>query len=259
MLLLSIPCGNNSEKKESKVIVDLAQIVLRCVEFPVMISIVGAGGKTTVMMALAQLLAGQGKRVLVTTTTHIYVPDARVVSKCILLESTNINTVNGEPGQVTGLGDSIAGEKLKGITITQLDDVYLSGQFDVILVEADGAKEKPIKAPASHEPVVSKRSHYVIGVLGLDGLGKLVCDRVVHRLEYFMHVTGLNEGATVTKEAYVDLVINPEGLFKNTPRNAFKILVLNKAQKSGRVQDAQDILKAIKQRYKAGYDWGFYQ
>lgn len=41
---------------------------------PAVISLVGAGGKTTTMYQLADELAEQGKRVLVTTTTHIQCP-----------------------------------------------------------------------------------------------------------------------------------------------------------------------------------------
>ena len=37
-------------------------------------AIIGAGGKTTLLLALARELA-QAARVIVTTTTHIYPPD----------------------------------------------------------------------------------------------------------------------------------------------------------------------------------------
>ena len=40
------------------------------------ISLVGGGGKTTLLYALARWYSAQGQRVLVSTTTHIQRPDA---------------------------------------------------------------------------------------------------------------------------------------------------------------------------------------
>lgn len=40
------------------------------------ISLVGGGGKTTLLYALARHYSAQGQRVLVSTTTHIQRPDA---------------------------------------------------------------------------------------------------------------------------------------------------------------------------------------
>ena len=57
-----------------KMLLDMLKSTGRWPEKPV-ISLVGAGGKTTCAYLLAEELAGEGKKVLVTTTTHMEHPN----------------------------------------------------------------------------------------------------------------------------------------------------------------------------------------
>ena len=100
---------------------------------------------------------------------------------------------------------------------------------EAILVEADGARGLPVKAPAGHEPVVPSRSDAVIGVVGLDCLGRPLHADHVHRPVEFARVTGLAPGAPITAEAIVRLARAPEGLFKGVAAAARRIVLLNKA------------------------------
>ena len=43
---------------------------------------------------------------------------------------------------------------------------------DLTLIEADGARHLPCKAPAEHEPALLSSSDLVIGVTGLSALGQ---------------------------------------------------------------------------------------
>ena len=54
---------------------------------------------------------------------------------------------------------------------------------DVMLIEADGAKRKPLKVPADWEPVIPDFADVVVSVIGLDCLGKPICE-TAHRAEY---------------------------------------------------------------------------
>ena len=55
-------------------------------------------------------------------------------------------------------------EKIRGLS----EEEYrkLKTQCDVLLVEADGAKRKPLKVPAEHEPVIPEDTDMVIGIAG---------------------------------------------------------------------------------------------
>ena len=142
---------------------------------PAVLSLVGAGGKTTTMYQLADELAEQGKRVLVTTSTHIRRPRegegqwARIGHirevKDISWEG-NILTVgkytgpqSGKLAMPDGLGDPEAMEELMSLV-------------DVVLIEADGARLLPAKIPEAWEPVIIPQTGMVIACAGLSALGQ---------------------------------------------------------------------------------------
>ena len=49
----------------------------------------------------------------------------------------------------------------------------LASLCDVMLIEADGAKHKPLKVPADWEPVIPEFADIVVSVIGLDCLASL--------------------------------------------------------------------------------------
>ena len=176
-----------------------------------MISFVGGGGKTSSIFALANELAGAGRKVLITTTTAMYNPEG--------IENPNIDI----------LGDHVTGEgKLKGISKERADQLFDGKKYDVILVEADGSKGLPIKAPAGYEPVVPSATTVMVGVIGIDCFGKAVDPAFVHRPELFAALTGVPCSGIVEDNAILRLVSSPEGLFKNCPEGAKKVFLINK-------------------------------
>ena len=66
--------------------------------------------------------------------------------------------------------------KLKGIDREFIDKIYQKHLFDYIVVEADGSKRRPIKAPALYEPVLPRETTRVVGLIGLDALGKSITE-----------------------------------------------------------------------------------
>ena len=118
--------------------------------------------------------------------------------------------------------------KLKGIAPSQVS--RLASAWPVVLVEADGSKRLPIKAPAEHEPVVPVETALTIGVLGLDALGWPMDERTVHRPERFAAVTGCLPGAAIGWDHVVALARHPEGLFKRA--RGTRVVLLNKVDES---------------------------
>lgn len=222
----------------------------------IMISLVGAGGKTTLSHFLAKSFASRGLSVLLTTTTQIFIPSAAEVDSLNTLED-NEGNIYGESGKITCLGKSILGEKILGIDPIVLDTLFEIERFDVILVEADGAKMRPIKVPAQHEPVIPKRSTHVIGIMGMDALGKAVSRSIVHRLDLFLSLTGLSEGDLINEAAYEKIINHPMGLFKGASLTSELILFLNKAHYSKKEDQAKAIIESVLKtaggKYKKGY------
>ena len=195
-----------------------------------LISLVGGGGKTTTMFKLATEFKNIGKRVLVTTTTAIYQPKKHLYDRLIYFDVFSKEGQFKDNGaSITVIGKETNSEgKLLGISPDVIDILFLQSKFDIILVEADGSKRKPIKAPAEHEPVIPDSTTDVIGVIGLDALGKRIREEDVHRPQQLAKVTEGELNDPIDEDKLLKLIVHREGLFKNTPINANKHLLLNK-------------------------------
>ena len=206
------------------------------------VSLVGAGGKTTVMYQLAQHFASLGKKVLVSTTTHIFQP------ACNFAQSLEKVEALWQAGSYAVVGNVEAGTG----KLTQLQtDVFenYSRLADLVLIEADGAKRFPCKAPAENEPVLLPASDTVIAVMGLDALHHPIKE-VCFRLEKVQEVLGVMPEHCLTEEDAVKLLLSEQGAFKNVgQRTCF--IVLNKCDDENRLNSA---LKTKSLLEKEGFD-----
>lgn len=201
------------------------------------IAFVGAGGKTSALFRLASAMAGPGQRVLITTTTHLLDPHgepSRPAFDLVLRPDMEAPVSSATLPEVrAGLTVLLSREaeppgKMKGIHPSWIP--ALRATWDLILVEADGSKRLPVKAPAAHEPVLPPGTDLVVGVVGLDCLGQPMDDRTVHRPERFGVITGCAVGAPILWEHLVALAGHPEGLFKGAPGT--RVLLFNKADRA---------------------------
>lgn len=206
------------------------------------IAFVGAGGKTSALFRLAQDLEGQGRRLLLTATTHLWDPrlECRAPLDLILRPELEAAPVPGAipvplPEATPGLTVLLARAaeppgKLKGIHPSWIP--ALGAAWDLVLVEADGSKGLPVKAPAGHEPVLPPGTGLVVGVIGLDCLGRCLDGDTVHRPDRFSAVTGCALGARISWGHLAALVQHPHGLFKGA--EGPRALLLNQADRAPR-------------------------
>ena len=188
-----------------------------------MISIVGAGGKTTLMFLLANELKNKGK-VLVTTTTKIYNPSEEVDSLALGEEGYKFLKSINDNG-IYAYGEYINDEnKLIGADVEILNG--LTDSFDYILVESDGSKRKDLKAWNNNEPVVSSITSNTIGVLSLKTINMEINNENIHRLKEFTSLTNSKEGQKVNLDTLIEVIFNKKGLFKEAIGE--KVLFLNK-------------------------------
>ena len=229
------------------------------------ISLVGAGGKSTLFKRLAEEMALKNKRTILTTTTKMFAWQlAPFVKKGKLAEGHDEETIreyikkyfyqnkNREIVLVHHRIREKEGEKISGPSPLYLDKWWKEKLADYFLVEADGAAGRPVKAPASHEPVIPLSTTDLIGVIGIDALGLALQEENVFRSEIFSRLTGLNLGEKIGIEALSLLICHPEGLFKGTPPGCRRHLFINKVEDSQKQKMAEElafqVLKICHQR-----------
>ena len=213
-----------------------------------LVCFVGAGGKTTTMFMLAKELKRCGKEVLVTTTTSIYYPDDEHYDRILVGRSVDCDIVRKrEKGSILVFGKERSSEnKLCGVDKNYLELLYERKIFDHILVEADGAKRRPVKAPDFYEPVIPGNATKNIGVVGLDALGKYIDQDYVHRPELFCKVTGATAGNIIDESAIARLIISKDGLFKLNPSDCKRYVLLNKSEDEKTRESALCIIDSLK-------------
>ena len=188
------------------------------------ISLVGAGGKTSLMFRLAHELSRQGAPVLSTTTTKIYTPGRK--QSPIVMISRSAETLTAKFSGILKQYSHISGgrqlipfqNKLKGFRPETIDAIWRSGAFRWIIVEADGAAGKPLKAPAAHEPVIPQSSKWVIGVVGLEAAGKALTERWAFRPQLVSKITGVAKGAAITETVIAEMLLNKNGIMKGAAK-----------------------------------------
>lgn len=217
------------------------------------LSLTGGGGKTSLMFHLARLLAAQGKRVLTTTTTKIFVPTGSQSETVLTDQEPSVilrqaAPLMGRGGHVTAaaaiLNDT---EKLKGFNPAAIRIFENSGLFDWILVEADGSARRPLKAPAEHEPVVPPNTNVLVAVAGLEVLGQPLSEELVFRAELAAERMGLQMGEIITEIALARLFAHPLGPFKGAPDQAIRFIFLNKADDRARCEGGFRVAALLKQ------------
>jgi probable selenium-dependent hydroxylase accessory protein YqeC len=223
------------------------------------ISLVGAGGKTALMFRLARELSREGAAVLTTTTTKIYMPTRKQSSVVIVAESLNA-VLNQARTRLKHHRHISAGSrilhfknKLKGFLPEVIDDIWQSGIFRWIIVEADGAAGRPVKAPATHEPVFPKCTRWVIGIVGLQAVGKPLSARWAFRPQLVSQITGLAEGAILTESAIGDLLMDQNGILKDAPTGAIRLAFLNQADSQDRLESGRKIAQMLVRQQKTGF------
>lgn len=220
------------------------------------VSLVGGGGKTTLMFRLAKELSEAGKSVLTTTTTKIMMPGKGKSSYVIV--ASQLEHVITEAKHLlkdsyhisAGKEHALPENKLIGFEPNAVTELWESGLFDWIIVEADGAAQRPLKAPAAHEPVIPKCSSHVVAVVGLDAVGQSLEEEWVLRPELYSQITGVPPNSPITEQSVATIVLDNEGLMKGCPPGARQCVFLNKAEEDHTIAVGKRIAAILREKGK---------
>ncbi|GAG44546.1 unnamed protein product, partial [marine sediment metagenome] len=136
--------------------------------------------------------------------------------------------------------------KLQGIDPELVTSLITLSPVNYIIIEADGASRKPLKAPdLFFEPVIPQQTSLVIPVVGIDALGCALSEENVFRSEIASKLTGLSLGKPISAEAIVTLILHPSGITRGSPEQARIIPFINKTDLHADLSDARDIASKI--------------
>jgi len=210
------------------------------------VSFVGAGGKTSAMFRLADELAEQGWRVISTTTTRIAqdelhrAPQQVGFGHGMWLPDTLPHQVESHR-HVFVFGKIEADGKVRGVRPAWLDsNLARSPYLDALLVESDGSRRRPMKAPLPHEPAMPSSSTVVVPVMGLEALGQPLEERNVYGAKVIHNATGYPIGKPVTTRLMAAVIMSPQLGLKNVPPRARVMPLLNQVTKE-RLPSAREI------------------
>lgn len=194
-------------------------------------AIAGAGGKTTLAYALCADARALGLRALVTATTHMGAPPAGS-GPLLRWDDGRGRAALGEAlathGAASVAGPAASGGRLAGLPPAGIP--ALLGLADLVIVQADGARGRPFKLPAAHEPELPKGATLVVVCVGLDALGAPLDEDHVHRLPEVLAACGRRRGELLDEAALAAALAHPAGYLGRIPPGVRTALFLNRAE-----------------------------
>jgi len=206
------------------------------------ISIVGSGGKTTLMFELSKKLK-ENHKILVTTSTKIYKPSKIDYDYLYtnINDYINRNSYNDKPS-VTVISNNIdlINNKLVGLNEETLNN--LINDFDITLIEADGSRNLPIKGWKNNEPNVPLCTNKTIGVIPIDIINRKADKNIVYGIEEFKEIIG--DISYIDFEAIGRICSDKLGIFKNSKGKLY--LYINKADTKQLVAETLKLAEYLK-------------
>jgi molybdenum cofactor cytidylyltransferase len=198
------------------------------------VAFVGGGGKTSAMFRLAAEIVAGGGCVVTTTTTRIF--EAQIALAPLHFAASEATPERlaealGRAGHVlvTGPLDRTAGKAL-AVPLELISRFQALPGHPVVLIEADGSRMRPFKAPGEHEPVMPVETTLVVPVVGADVFGLPLGDEHVHRASRVAELAGSAMGAPITPALVARIVAHPSGGLKGVPDGARVIPLINKTE-----------------------------
>lgn len=207
-----------------------------------LITLVGGGGKTTLMFALGRELAGWGKGIILTTTTKIwkplsFLPYLFLNDQWSDLLKTALQNLSSFPFIILAQKELSHG-KLQGLNPKWIDELFLLDEVCWIIVEADGAAGRSLKAPKQGEPVVPQKTTLLIPVVGIDVLGAPLEEEYVFRAQIATRILGVSKGSILNPPMIGKLLLE---IGKDCPSHSRFMPFINKVDVEDGVEKARKL------------------
>jgi probable selenium-dependent hydroxylase accessory protein YqeC len=211
------------------------------------VAFAGAGGKSSAIVAIAGELAQEGMTVLAAPTTKMLVKEAQKIGPLVTSEDAAELRAKVEETLSEGASTVVAGSGLISKNrVGGVDPAWipsLAPLVDVVLIEADGARHRPIKGTADHEPALPDAATLVVPVANIAALGAPVDEEHVHRPELFSKLTGVGPGQSITARAFARALA--DGSLANIPENARPAALITGVEPGNSMADASVVTREL--------------
>jgi probable selenium-dependent hydroxylase accessory protein YqeC len=211
------------------------------------VAFAGAGGKSSAIVAAAAELAQDGMTVLVAPTTKMLVKEARRIGPLVTSEDAAELGAQVREAISGGASTVVAGSALISKNrVGGVDPAWISSLaplVDVVLIEADGARHRPIKGTADHEPALPDDATLVVSVANIAALGAPVDEEHVHRPELFSRLTGVGPGQSITARAFARALA--EGSLAHIPETARPAALITGVEPGKSMADASVVTREL--------------
>ena len=207
---------------------------------------VGAGGKSSAILALASEIARDGESLLVAPTTKMFLEEADRIGPVVTSESfeelsSMIEETIAETRAVVAGRELLSKKRVGGLEASWISP--LSSLADVVLIEADGSRRRPLKGTSSHEPVLPDALDLVVAVGNVVALGKPVNEEFVHRPEAFSELTGVGSEQSITPRSFARALVN--GSLGKVPPETRQAVLLTGVEPGRTMSDSAIIAREI--------------
>ena len=205
------------------------------------VSIVGSGGKTSFLYMLSKEL--RYMKVLVSTTTKMFTPSYDAFDFLEFNLDLASELIKQDVIGTYFIGELCnQGKKVKSLPLNFLNKI--SQEFNVVILEGDGAKRKLVKAWEEFEPVIIGKTTKTVGIINISILGKEINEENVHRIDKYLELTKGVNGHTITIDHYFRVITDVKGLFGKAKGE--KILFINGVDNDELDKEALKLIEMLK-------------
>ncbi|MUV60662.1 selenium cofactor biosynthesis protein YqeC [Halobacterium sp. CBA1126] len=203
---------------------------------------VGAGGKKSLLYALAERI----DRAAVTATVRIPIFDEHV-ARVVVTDDPAAAVREAAEWPVGVVPEREREDRYRGYDADRIASIADAGA-DAVLVKADGARTRRLKAPGEHEPQIPDCADVVVPIASVRAVGEPLSAAVAHRPERVAELADVAVGDEIRPEDVATVLAHPEGGLRDVPEGATAIPLVNMADDGALVQTATEIAEGVHDR-----------
>ncbi len=210
------------------------------------VSIMGAGGKSTLMNRLADESIVLGRTVVLTSTTNYHRPKSLQSEQILLTRDMqnwpeNLAELARRWNRLLVLHYDLGDDMVKGIDVAAVQKIHEQVPHAVVIVKTDGARKRWFKAPNQSEPVVPPWSQLCITVVNVKILGQPLASDLVHRPERVADITELKLGDPLTPRVVGAVLTHPQTYTPKIPPGARRVVYISHVESQNDLAQAEAI------------------